>query len=65
MCPSRGEPFFLPLPFLETGSGRDRTTQRGRFPVIPHVLVHVRMGEAPLSGHTLESRTPDDGPQRT
>ena len=33
--------------------------------VIPHVLVHVRMGEAPLSGHTLESRTPDDGPQRT
>ena len=31
------------------------TTQRGRSPVIPCAPVHIRMGEAPLSGHTLES----------
>ena len=35
--------------------GRDRTTQRGRSLVIPRVLVHMRMDEAPLLGHTLES----------
>ena len=29
--------------------------QRGRSPVIPHVLVHMRMDMAPLSGRTLES----------
>ena len=54
-CPPRGESFFSPLPQLETGKGRGRTTQRGRSPVIPHALVHMRMGMAPLSGRTLES----------
>ena len=54
-CPSKGRIFFLPLPYLETGSGRGRTPQRGRPPVIPHVLVQMRMDKAPLSGHTLES----------
>ena len=32
-----------------------RTTQRRRSLVIPHVLVHMRMGMVPLSGHTLDS----------
>ena len=53
--PSNNRIFFLPLTQQETGSGRGRTTQRGRSPVIPHALVHMRMGESPLSGHTLES----------
>ena len=53
--PAKGRIFFLSLTQLETGSGRGRTTQRGRFPVIPRALVHMRMGEAQLSGHTLES----------
>ena len=53
--PSKGRIFFLPLTLLETGKGRGRTTQRGRSPVIPHALVHMRMGEAPLSGRTLEN----------
>ena len=39
----------------ETGLRRDRTTQRGRSLWIPRVLVRVRTGEAPLSGHVLES----------
>ena len=43
------------VPQQETGKRRGRTTQRGRSPVIPHALVHMRMGMAPLSGHTLES----------
>ena len=47
--------FSLSLTQQETGKRRNRTTQRGRYPVIPHVLVHVRMDMAPLSGHTLES----------
>ena len=34
---------------------KGRTTQRGRSPVIPHALVNMRTGVAPLSGHTLES----------
>ena len=51
----QGENFFLSLTQLETGKGRGRTAQRGRSPVIPHALVHMRMGMVPLSGHTLES----------
>ena len=54
-CPPRRESFFLSLTQQETGKGRDRTTQRGRSPVIPHVLVHMRMDMAPLSGRTLDS----------
>ena len=53
--PSKGRIFFLSLTQQETGKGRGRTTQRGRSPVIPHALVHMRMGMAPLSGRTLES----------
>ena len=34
---------------------RDRTTQRGRFPVVPHAPVRMRTGGAQLSGHILES----------
>ena len=37
------------------GYVRDRTTQRGRFPVVPHVPVRMRTGGAQLSGHILES----------
>ena len=37
------------------GFRRDRTTQRGRFPVVSRVLVRTRTGKAQLSGHTLES----------
>ena len=55
VCSPRGQSIFLPLTLLETGKGRGRTTQRGRSLVIPPVLVHMRVGEAPLSGHTLES----------
>ena len=32
-----------------------RTAQHGRSPVIPHALVHMRIGMVPLSGHRLES----------
>ena len=39
----------------ETGKRRGRTTQRGRSPVIPHALVHMRMNMVPLSGQILES----------
>ena len=53
--PSKERIFFLPLPYLETGKGRGRTAQRGRSPVIRHVLVRMRMDMAPLSGHFLES----------
>ena len=53
--PSKERIFFLSLAQQETGKGRGRTAQRGRSPVIPHALVHMRMGMAPLSGHTLES----------
>ena len=38
-----------------SGKRRDRTTQRGRSRVIPHALVCMLMGKAPLSGHILES----------
>ena len=54
-CPPRRESFFLSLAQQETGKGKGRTTQRGRSLVIPHVLVHMRMDMAPLSGRTLES----------
>ena len=37
------------------GYERDRTTQRGRFLVVPHVPVRMRTGGAQLSGHILES----------
>ena len=53
--PSKERIFFLSLTQQETGKGRGRTAQRRRSPVIPHVLVHMRMDMAPLSGHTLES----------
>ena len=55
VVPSKGRVFSLPLSQLETGSGKGRTTQRGRSPVILHVLVRMRMDMAPLSGHVLES----------
>ena len=51
----QGENIFLPFPQLETGRRRGRTTQRERSPAIPHALVRMRTGEAPLSGHVLES----------
>ena len=53
--PSKKRIFFLSLTQQETGNGRGRTTQRGRSPVIPHVLVIMRMDLAPLSGRTRES----------
>ena len=55
-CPPRGESFFfLSLTQQETGKGKGRTALRGRSLVIPHVLVHMRMDMAPLSGRTLAS----------
>ena len=51
----QGENLFSLLDAAGDRKGRGRTTQRGRSPVIPHVLVHMRMDMAPLSGHTLES----------
>ena len=53
--PSKGRVFSLPLSQRETGSGKGRTTQRGRSLVIPRALVRTRTGEAPLSGHVLDS----------
>ena len=58
MC--RGGGYFRCLLRTGTGSGRDRTAQRGRFPVVPRVPVHFRMGGAQLSGHILENRSPDE-----
>ena len=49
-----GKNIFLPLTKLETGKGRGRTAQRGRSPVIPHALVHMRMGMAPTVFWTVE-----------
>ena len=51
--PFGGRIFFLPSAQQETGLRKDRTTQRGRFLVIPRVLARTRTGEAPLSGLTL------------
>ena len=53
--PFKGRIFFLPLPNLETGLRRGRTTQCGRSQGIPRARVHMRMGMAQLSGHTRES----------
>ena len=53
--PFKGRIFFLPLPYLVTGLGRGRTTQRGPFLGIPCARAHMRMGMAQLSGHTRES----------
>ena len=52
-CLERGECIFLSLLQRETGSRKDRTTQRGRSPCFPRVLVHIHMGMAQLSGHEL------------
>ena len=49
--PFKGMIFFLPLPKQLTGSGRDRTGQRGRSLGVPRAHVHMRMGMAQLSGH--------------
>ena len=49
------EEYVLPFLLWETGKKRDRTAPRGRSIVIPRVLVRMRTGEAPLSGHRLES----------
>ena len=46
--------YFLHSLQLETGSGKDRTTQRGRSSHFLRVLVRPRMGKAQLSGHELE-----------
>ena len=51
----KGRIFFLPLPYLEAGLKRGRTTQRGRSLGIPCARAHMRMGMAQLSGHTRES----------
>ena len=51
----QGKSLSLPLSQQETGSGKGRTTQRGQSPVIPHALVHMRVGMVPLSGHVLDS----------
>ena len=53
-CLERGE-YVLPFLQRETGSRRDRTPQRGLSPCVPHVLAHMRMGKAQLSGHKLGS----------
>ena len=53
--PSKERIFFLSLTQQETGKGRGRTAQRGRSPVIPHLLVHMRNGHGPAIGpHTGE-----------
>ena len=48
--PSKERIFFLSLTQQETGKGRDRTAQRGRSLVIPHVLVHMAYGHGPAIG---------------
>ena len=53
VVPSKGRVFSLPLSQQETGSGKGRTTQRGRSPVIPCAPVRIRTGEGPAIGpHT-------------
>ena len=52
-CPPMGE-FFSSLDAVGDCYWKG-SYQRGRSPVIPHALAHMRMGKAPLSGHTLES----------
>ena len=46
--PFEGRIFFLPSAQQETGLRRDCTTQRGRFLVIPRLLVRTRTGKAPV-----------------
>ena len=45
--------YFLHSLQLETGSRRDRSTQRGRSPCYLRVLADTPMGGARLSGHKL------------
>ena len=54
VVPSKGRIFLLPLTQQETGKRRGRTTQRGRYLVVPRAHVRMRTGKASLSGHTLE-----------
>ena len=42
----QGRVFSLPFSQRETGSGRGRTTQRGRSFSVLRVLVRMRMGKA-------------------
>ena len=49
----QGENLFSLLDAAGDWERKGRTAQRGRSPVIPHVLVHMRTGIAPLSGLTL------------
>ena len=68
--PFKGRIFFLPLPYLVTGLGRGRTTQRGRSQGIPRARVHMRMGMsrathwktvlATVSRSVEGCRTPDE-----
>ena len=51
----QGENLFSLLDAAGDWKKKGRTAQRGRSLVTPHVLVHMRMDMAPLSGHTLES----------
>ena len=46
---------FVFFSLLETGLRRDRSLQLGRSLHFLRVLVHMRMGEALLSGHNPES----------
>ena len=50
-----GSSAFLHLLHLRVGFGRDRSLQLGRSSHFLRVLAHVRIGEARLSGHNLES----------
>ena len=47
--------FSSPSVQQETGLRKDCTTLRGQSLVIPRALVRMHTGEAPLSGHRLES----------
>ena len=46
---------FLHLLHLRIGLRKDRSLQLGRSSHFVRVLVHMRMGEARLSGHNLDS----------
>ena len=52
-CLEKGDCTFLPLRNGRLGKKGDRTAQRGRSPCVPRVLVHMRVGEAQLSGRIL------------
>ena len=54
-CALQGENLFSSLVAAGDWKRRGRSTQRGRYFVVLRVLVHMRMGKAPLSGpHTGE-----------